>query len=121
MVRHAELFGSGCVYETAVELRFSTVELAQLAGELHRLDTEARKTRPKYGKPVRHGLTYEQRIKAVETLIGEGLPSSRVAKQLNMDVRTVERLLAAGRRKRTKAPDMDSGSGEDEMPVSDEP
>jgi len=94
-VRHAELFGSECVYETA-EVDLSGTELIQLDRELTRIDTERRR---RFGKvPQRKRMSLERKRQTVVWLTNEGLPATRIAEQLGLSVRRVEELRQDARR-----------------------
>ena len=88
-VRHAELFGTECVYETA-ESYLSGTELVQLDRELTRIDTDRRK---RFGSvPTCKRMSVERKREVVAFLDREGLPDSRIANQLGVSERWVRAL-----------------------------
>jgi FixJ family two-component response regulator len=102
LIRHAELFGVECVYETGEQyLRES--ELVQLAIELERIANEHQQGK-RFRKPVqRRRLTKEQKLRTVSYLVDEGLPNSRIATHLGVSERQVERLRREAREQAAQA------------------
>lgn len=112
-IRHAELYGTEQVYETAQDF-LAESELVQLALELNRVDGKPTGKRFS-GKPKRRKrLSTEQKIQAAEFLRAEGAPNSRIATHLGIGERQVERLFQQARERRRAArealqPDISAG------------
>lgn len=87
-LRHAERFGPHLVLETAEQYLAGT-ELAQLALALQGQHI------PGKGRFATHKskqLSKDQRMRLVSFLVDEGLPNSRIATQLGVTERQVERM-----------------------------
>jgi hypothetical protein len=101
-LRHAELYGTDQVYETA-QAFLAESELVQLALELNRIDGKPTGRRFS-GKPTRRKrLSREQRIQGAEFLRAEGVPNSRIATHLGVSERRVEQLFQEARKLRRAA------------------
>jgi hypothetical protein len=92
LIRHAELYGTDLVYETAEDF-LAESELVQLALELNRIDGRARKGVHDFRRrPKLKRLSTAQKLKTVAFLIKEGAPHSRIAMHLGVTERQVRRL-----------------------------
>jgi hypothetical protein len=102
-LRHAQLYGSDCVYETAAT-HLAAGELALLRIELDQLERRAVKGRfaRKARKRRRSG---EETLIAVVTLREQGLVVGAIADKLGISIKVVKELLATHRRRQRAAPE----------------
>jgi len=101
-IRHAELYGTELVYETAEDF-LGESELMQLLLELNRIDGKPAPGH-RFTKPTkRRRLTTAQQIKAAEYLRAEGAPNSRIATHLGVGVKRVETIFKEARRRAQEA------------------
>jgi hypothetical protein len=78
LIRHAEKFGSECIYETAVEFGLPGVELGYLARHLRRVD--------RYWK-----LTPQQKYDLIVGLLSEDVPDREIRDMAKVSQDTVAR------------------------------
>ena len=83
LIRHAERFGTECVYETAEELGFPALELGYLARHLRRVDRLWR-------------LTPDQRERLIEELLAAGTRRREIADMAGVSEKTVSRARQRG-------------------------
>jgi hypothetical protein len=76
--RHAERFGTECVYETVEEMGFTALELGYFARHLRRIDRRWR-------------LTTDQREHLVTRLLADGVRKKDIADMAGVSERTVSR------------------------------
>jgi hypothetical protein len=86
-IAHAERFGPAMVLETAENI-LPISELAQLSVAIQRIREPGKKFST--AKPVK--LSKEKKLRLVAFLDSEGVPTSRIAKQLGVTPRTVQAL-----------------------------
>jgi hypothetical protein len=102
-VRHAELFGSECVFETAEhclderELRHLRIELDTIEAE--RIEAERRRGRYRVGRKRRR--TRAESQAAIQFLLDEGLTRGEVAGKLGLSLRTMDFYLTPNERRMT--------------------
>jgi DNA invertase Pin-like site-specific DNA recombinase len=122
-IRHAELYGTDCVYETAIRY-LSKTELVHLDRRLTEINAEVRKKYRDSGTPVpkqfrrtdkRRRMPRADKIKTVIFLTNEGLPDARIADHLGISRRTVRQLRADAREAENRAdPERQDAPGEEE-------
>jgi DNA-binding CsgD family transcriptional regulator len=106
---HAESHGTETVYETAEDFLPKT-ELIQLDVRLTEIDGKRRK---RYGiVPKRKRLSKTQRLETIAFLDREGLPTSRIAKQLGIRPDSVRRLRTEARKLGLLSPSQGSEADE---------
>ena len=82
LIRHAEMYGSDSVYETAESYGYPLHQLLQLDAELTRIDSERRK---RFGTvPTRRRPSSEDKAKAILYLTAEGVADGRIARSLGV-------------------------------------
>lgn len=86
-VRHAELFGIDCVYETAEELGLPAVDMALLRIELD--DIEARRMGSRYTVGKRRRRSADETHRAVVALSVAGLVTAAIADKLGIGEKRV--------------------------------
>jgi transposase-like protein len=94
--RHAELFGTACVLETA-ELYLGERELLRLRIELDTIEANRRGRRSGVRVGRRRRVPELERAEQAQQLVAGGLTSSEAAAQLGISARSAERLLRLAR------------------------
>lgn len=90
LLRHARLYGTECVYETASN-GLSEAERIRLRIEL---DAIERERKGRHRRPARRKGKAEATREAVQLLFADGLNAKAIANKLSLSDRTVRRYLA---------------------------
>jgi hypothetical protein len=93
-VRHAERFGTECVYETAAEGYLGERELRRLRIELDSIEVARRSGRYHVGRRRRRSRA-ETRV-AAQVLADRGLTRVEIAEKMSVSVKTIDNALSPG-------------------------